>query len=61
MRVSIKSTGNASGIRKGDKLMLSGDDLLIEYCERIMTSLKQNNESLLKSSWKSSLETFINH
>lgn len=49
------------GVRKSDKIILTGDDLLVEYCERLIQSLKQNQESFLKQLWKVALDTFINH
>ena len=33
----------------------------MEYCERLIQSLKQNQESFLKQLWKMALDTFINH
>jgi hypothetical protein len=45
--------------KKGEKIPLTGDDLIIEYCDRLMIALKQNNETLLKPSWKSQLESFF--
>jgi len=33
----------------------------VEYCERLIQSLKQNQESFLKQLWKMALDTFINH
>lgn len=34
---------------------------MIEYCERLTHSLKQTNETLLKQSWRGSIEAFITH
>jgi hypothetical protein len=47
--------------KKGEKVLITGDDILIEYCERLMNALKQINETVLKVSWKSCLEKFITH
>jgi hypothetical protein len=47
--------------KKGDKVLITGDDILIEYCERLMNALKQVNESLLKVNWRNCLEKFITH
>ncbi len=41
--------------------MITGDDILIEYVERIMNALKQINETSLKVSWRQNLEKFISH
>lgn len=42
-------------------MLITGDDILIEYCERLMSALKSVNETLLKVSWRSCLEKFISH
>ena len=47
--------------KKSDKVLITGDDILIEYVERIMNALKQVNESSLKVSWRASLDKFISH
>ena len=47
--------------KKGDKVLITGDDILIEYCDRLMNALKQINETLLKVNWRNCLERFITH
>ena len=47
--------------KKGEKVLITGDDILIEYCERLMSALKQINETLLKVSWRQNIEKFITH
>ncbi len=41
--------------------MITGDDILIEYVERIMNALKQINETSLKITWRACIEKFIMH
>ena len=45
----------------GEKVLITGDDILIEYCERIMNAMKQINETMLKVHWKANIEKFITH
>lgn len=44
-----------------EKILLTGDDVLIEYVERLINAIKQINDGLLKTYWKQVLEKFINH
>jgi hypothetical protein len=41
--------------------MITGDDILIEYVERLVFLLKQIRESNLKVSWRSDIDKFISH
>jgi hypothetical protein len=43
-------------------VLITGDDILIEYVERLMTGIKNvSEESLLSENWKIALEKFITH
>ena len=47
--------------KQNDKVMITGDDILIEYVERLHNALKQINEANLKVSWKSCIDKFVGH
>lgn len=46
---------------KPKKVIITGDDILIEYISRLVSALKSLNESEIKSSWNYSIEKFILH
>jgi hypothetical protein len=46
---------------KSEKVLITGDDILIEYCERLMNCLKHINETMLKVSWRTCIDKFITH
>jgi len=46
---------------ENDKVLITGDDILIEYTERLMNALKQINEASLKQHWRSNLDKFLSH
>ena len=48
-------------IETDEKVLISGDDILIYYISRIVLELKTWGESNLKPSWKRSIEKFITH
>lgn len=41
--------------------MITGDDILIEYVERLMNEIKNVDDNALKQTWKTQIETFITH
>ena len=43
------------------KILITGDDILIEYIERLTLKLKNLQDLSLKSSWVKSVESFITH
>lgn len=43
------------------KLVITGDDILMEYISRLMHALKAMKEESLKPVWKRSIEKFIEH
>lgn len=43
-------------------MLITGDDILIEYVERLMNQLKvMGDEQLLQEMWKRAIEKFITH
>lgn len=44
-----------------EKLMITGDDVLIEYVARLMIAIKSIKEKLLRQSWKNCIDKFIRH
>lgn len=44
-----------------EKLMITGDDVLIEYVARLMIAIKSIKEKLLKQSWKMCIDKFVRH
>ena len=55
-------TQNAGGQQQQEKVLITGDDILIEYVERLMNQLKvMGDEQLLQETWKKAIEKFITH
>jgi len=44
-----------------ERVLITGDDILIEYVERLMNEIKNVNDNDLKASWKNQIEKFITH
>ena len=42
---------NGSPSKKADKLLITGDDILIEYVARLMIAVKSIKENMLKAQW----------
>lgn len=42
-------------------MLISPEDLVIEYCERLASILKQNSDSVLKMVSRVALDKFLNH
>ena len=53
------SQGASSATR--EKLLITGDDVLIEYVHRLMIAVKSIKEVILKPQWKNQIEKFIKH
>jgi hypothetical protein len=47
--------------KKGEKILISPEDLVIEYCERLGSILKQNSDSVLKMVSRVALDKFLSH
>lgn len=60
---SSYNTGPAPEIdmQNTEKLMITGDDVLIEYVARLMIAIKSIKEKLLRQSWKHCIDKFIRH
>jgi methyl coenzyme M reductase subunit D len=44
-----------------EKLLITGDDVLIEYVARLMIAVKSIKEQMLRPAWKVQIEKFIKH
>ena len=42
-------------------MLVTGDDILIEYVERLMTAIRNITEEYLTDQWRVALEKFITH
>jgi hypothetical protein len=42
-------------------LLITGDDILIEYVARLMIAVKSIKENVLKAQWIYNIEKFIKH
>jgi len=47
--------------KEGAKILITGDDILIEYVERLTLALKTIKDAALKPSWIKLIERFITH
>ena len=50
--------------RREEKILITGDDVLIEYVDRLINTIKPLDESMLlknHQTWRNSLERFITH
>jgi len=51
-----------TGSGQQEKVLITGDDILIEYVDRLMNQLKEmDDEALLQEGWRRSIEKFITH
>lgn len=67
-QTSMQSTQNPSGQPGAagtsgtqERVLITGDDILIEYVERLMNEIKSVNDNDLKGTWKTQIEKFITH
>jgi hypothetical protein len=44
-----------------DKLLITGDDVLIEYVHRLMLAVQSIKEPAFRPQWKVQIEKFIKH
>ena len=49
------------GLKDQDKVLITGDDILIEYVDRLMRELQTLNENDLSGQQKTQIEKFITH
>jgi hypothetical protein len=54
-------SANNNGPKKGEKLLITGDDILIEYVARLMIAVRSMKENMLKAQWVYQIEKFIKH
>jgi hypothetical protein len=59
--VKVGSNPSMKTTENGDKIIITGDDVLIEYVQRIINSLTIVSESSLSANITSSIEKFIHH
>ena len=58
----LQSVGQgSSGMGGREKLLITGDDVLIEYVHRLMIAVQSIKEVMLKPQWKHQIEKFIKH
>ena len=55
------STSSTNQPSKKEKLLITGDDILIEYVARLMIAVKSIKENMLKAQWIYQIEKFIKH
>ena len=53
--------GSAGATGTQERVLITGDDILIEYVERLMNEIKNVNDNDLKGTWKNQIEKFITH
>lgn len=59
---SASQANSASGSNQQEKVLITGDDILIEYVDRLMNQVRNlGDEGLLQEQWKKSIEKFITH
>ena len=52
---------NEKSDKEKSKLVITGDDILIEYLSRVLHACKSVGAEHLKNDWKQALEKFVNH
>jgi Tubulin-tyrosine ligase family len=48
-------------VSRDEKIIITGDDILMEYLSRLIQVLKNSKETLLKSTWKQKINNFLTH
>lgn len=51
----------ANGPIVRDKLLITGDDVLIEYVHRLMQAVQSIRDTMMKPQWKIQIEKFVKH
>lgn len=59
--ISIKTRQISKESKPTEKVLLTGDDVLIEYVSRLTHAIKALKEDKLKPIWKRNIEKFITH
>ena len=60
-KTSTPTPAPPSSKKKDQKIVITGDDVLIEYISRLMHATKAIREDSLKLSWKRALDKFVSH
>lgn len=55
------SAGQETKSLPQEKVLITGDDILIEYVERLMSGIRALSEEGMSDLWKVALEKFITH
>lgn len=58
---SSKDLEKEVGEKDKNKLVITGDDILIEYLSRVLHACKSVTNEKMKADWKQALEKFVNH
>lgn len=62
MKDSTTSVSSSNqGTTQQERVLITGDDILIEYVERLMNEIKNVDDNGLKPAWKTQIEKFITH
>lgn len=55
------SNSAVTSLKEQERVLITGDDILIEYVDRLMREIKDVSDSDLKPNWKVQIEKFITH
>lgn len=58
---TVNNQTEPSPVPSKEKLLITGDDVLIEYVARLMIAVKSIKEHMLRPAWKNQIEKFIKH
>jgi hypothetical protein len=50
---TVSVIGSTAGSTQQERVLITGDDILIEYVERLMNEIKNVDDNGLKPAWKS--------
>lgn len=57
----LQSSGLNTNSTLREKLLITGDDILIEYVHRLMVAVQSIKESMIKPQWNHQIEKFVKH
>jgi hypothetical protein len=55
------SSDSPTQAKDQERVLITGDDILIEYVDRLMKEIQNVADSDFKQSWKVAIEKFITH
>jgi tubulin polyglutamylase TTLL5 len=58
---TVKEVDKESLEKEKGKLVITGDDILIEYLSRVLHACKSVTQEKMKNEWKVALDKFVNH